>query len=70
MRERGQANRDYCNGLFDTQADLAVGVFCLSKKRADTVGHLPSIAIGVSNMPSLKAKKLNKLPQGKVLLEL
>jgi hypothetical protein len=39
------------------------------KKGADTVGHPPSIAIGVPNMPSWKAKKLNKLPQGKVLLE-
>jgi hypothetical protein len=41
-----------------------------SGKRPDTVGHPPSTEIGVPNLPSLKAKKLNKLPQEKVLLEL
>ena len=30
----------------------------------------PSTEIGVPNMPSLKAKKLSKLPREKVLLEL
>jgi hypothetical protein len=30
----------------------------------------PSTEIGVLNMPSLKAKKLSKLPREKVLLEL
>jgi len=30
MRKRSQAYRDYCNGLFDTQAGLAVGVSSLS----------------------------------------
>src|SRR5215472_11955767 len=38
--------------------------------RPDTVGYPPSTEISVPNMPSLKAKKLNKLPQEKVLLEL
>ena len=37
---------------------------------ADTVGQPPSNKIGVPNMPSLKAKKLGKLPQEQVLLEL
>ena len=36
----------------------------------DTVGQPPSTEIGVLNMPSLKAKKLRKLPREKVLLEL
>jgi hypothetical protein len=36
----------------------------------DTVGQPPSTEIGVLNMPSVKAKKLRELPQGKVLLEL
>jgi len=36
---------------------------------SDTVGQPPSTEIGVPNMPSLKAKKLRKLPQEKVLLE-
>jgi hypothetical protein len=37
---------------------------------ADTVGELKSAEIYVSHVPSLKAKKLGKLPQEKVLLEL
>ena len=36
----------------------------------DTVGQPPSTEIGVLNMSSWKAKKLRKLPQEKVLLEL
>src|SRR5262249_51202279 len=40
------------------------------KKRADTVGQPPSAEMCVSNMPALKTKKLRKLPQEKVLLEL
>ena len=39
-------------------------------KRADTVGQPPGTEIGVPNIPSLKAKKLSKLPREKVLLEL
>jgi Transposase DDE domain/SWIM zinc finger len=39
-------------------------------KRSDTVGQPPSAEIWVSRMPSLKAKKLRKLPREKVLLEL
>jgi len=42
----------------------------LSQKPPDTVGHPPSAEIGVLNMPSLKAKKLRKPSQEKVLLEL
>jgi hypothetical protein len=41
-----------------------------AQKRWDTVGQPPSTEIGVPNMPSLKAKKLSKLPREKVLLEL
>jgi hypothetical protein len=41
----------------------------VSKNRADTVGQPPSTEIGVPNMPSLKARKLSKLPQENVLLE-
>jgi len=37
-----------------------VGVSCLAK-RSDTVGELKSAEMGVSNMPSWKAKKLEKL---------
>jgi hypothetical protein len=39
------------------------------KKPSDTVGELKSAEIYVSDMPSLKAKKLGKRPQEKVLLE-
>ena len=39
-------------------------------KPPDTVGELKSAEICVSHMPSLKAKKLEKLPKEKVLLEL
>ena len=41
---------------------------CLEKLQ-DTVGQPPGIEIGVPDMPSLKAKKLSKLPREKVLLE-
>jgi hypothetical protein len=41
----------------------------MSTKRADTVGELKSAELCVSHMSSLKAKKLGKLSQGKVLLE-
>src|SRR5262249_16954758 len=34
-----EADRDYYDGLFDTEAHPAVGVFRVSKKRADTVGQ-------------------------------
>ena len=40
------------------------------KKGWDTVGELKSAEICGSHMPSKKAKKLGKLPQVKVLLEL
>ena len=40
------------------------------EKPPDTVGQPPSAAIRVSHMPAWKAKKLGKLPQEKVLLEL
>jgi hypothetical protein len=40
------------------------------EKGRDTVGQPTSTEIGVPTMPSLKAKKLNKLPREKVLLEL
>jgi WD40 repeat protein len=40
-----------------------------SHNGSDTVGQPPSAEIWVSKMPSLKAKKLRKLPQEKVLLE-
>jgi DNA topoisomerase VI subunit B len=42
----------------------------VSDKAHDTVGQPPGAEICVSNMPALKAKKLGKLPQEKVLLEL
>jgi len=41
---------------------------CLTKPR-DTVGQPQSAEMCVSHMPSLKAKKLGKLAQEKVLLE-
>ena len=47
----------------------SVHSYCLTK-RPDTVGQPPSTEMGVLNMPSLKAKKLRKLLQEKVLLEL
>jgi hypothetical protein len=40
------------------------------RSKTDTVGQPPRAEICVTNMPSLKAKKLRKLPQEKVLLEL
>jgi hypothetical protein len=51
------------------------GIFTLDKARyvnkwADTVGEFKSVEIGVSHMPAWKAKKLGKLTQERVLLEL
>ena len=66
--KRSQADTDSWHGLFDTQAGPIAGEFILSNKRADTVGQPPSAEIGVSNMPSWKAKKLRELPREKVLL--
>jgi hypothetical protein len=43
---------------------------CRVNNRGDTVSEPPSAEIRVSHMPSSKAKKLGKLPQEKVLLEL
>jgi hypothetical protein len=48
---------------------LAVIKTCLTK-RPDTVGQPPSAEICVSHMPASKAKKLRKLLQEKVLIEL
>ena len=48
--------------------ELPSSCFCHTKGK-DTVGQPPSTEIGVPNMPSLKAKKLRKLPREKVLLE-
>jgi hypothetical protein len=42
----------------------------MSQNPPDTVGQPLSTEMGVLNMPSVKAKKLRKLPQEKVLLEL
>ena len=53
----------------DRYVDLPYSSFCLEKP-PDTVGQPPNTEICVSNMPSLKAKKLRKLSQEKVLLEL
>jgi len=56
-----------------TGYQINLGLYSLSgclTKRPDTVGQPPGTEIGVSNMPSLQAKKLRKLPQEKVLLEL
>jgi hypothetical protein len=39
------------------------------KNRPDTVGELKSAEICVFHLPSLKAKKLGKFSQEKVLLE-
>jgi hypothetical protein len=44
--------------------------FVCLKNRRDTVGELKNAEICVSRMPSWKAKKLGKLTQEKVLLEL
>ena len=49
--------------------DQAGRMFC-PMEPSDTVGQPPGAEICVSNMPSLKAKRLRKLPQEKVLLEL
>jgi hypothetical protein len=59
------------------RTDLSASVFSSvlaptdrSAKRSDTVGQSPSAEIGVPNMPSLKVKKLRRLPQEKVLIKL
>jgi hypothetical protein len=62
LRQRSQADTDSWHGLFDTQVGPTARVCNLSQKRADTVGEPPSAEMCVSHMPSLKAKKLGKLP--------
>jgi hypothetical protein len=52
------------------QSECVAREECCLKKGRDTVGQPPSTEIGVLNLPSWKAKKLRKLPQEKVLLEL
>jgi hypothetical protein len=54
----------------DERHDCADGMGQLLGKRPDTVGQPPRTAMGMSNIPSLKVKKLRKLPQETVLLEL
>jgi hypothetical protein len=51
--------------LYECQMKIS----CL-KKLPDTVGEFKSAEMCVSHMPSWKAKKLGKLTQEKVLLEL
>jgi hypothetical protein len=53
------ANQNFCSSFCSRH----------SRKRPDTIGELKSAEICVSHMPSLKTKKLEKLPQEKVLLE-
>jgi hypothetical protein len=43
---------------------------CCLEKPPDTVGEFKSAEMGVLHMPSWKAKRLGKLTQEKVLLEL
>ena len=40
-------------------------ISCKVAAKTDTVGELKSVEICVSHMPSLKAKKLGKLPREK-----
>src|SRR4030095_1431755 len=47
-----------------------IRLYAQKRMGKDTVGELKSAEICVSHMPSLKAKKLGKLPREKVLLEL
>ena len=46
------------------------GTFLVEGKSTDTVGEFKGAEIGASHMLSWKAKKLGKLTQEKVLLEL
>ena len=57
-------------GKYSTCDITYVHLLSCFKKRSDTVGELKSAEIYGSHMPSLKAKKLGELAQGKVLLEL
>jgi dienelactone hydrolase len=52
------------------ETDDVLAILDYLRTLPDTVGQPPSTEIGVPNMPSLKAKKLSKLPREKVLLEL
>jgi hypothetical protein len=51
-------------------APLCFPHIAIAKKPPGYCWPTPSTEIGVPNMPSLKAKKLSKLPREKVLLEL
>jgi hypothetical protein len=54
---------DYRMGFLVVKAWGKPGYEWTPGKRSDTVGQPPSTEMGVLNMPSLKAKKLSKLPR-------
>jgi hypothetical protein len=62
LRRQSESLPHGVRGLFTTLARCRI-------KRRDTVGELKSAEICVSHIPSLKAKRLGKLPREKVLLE-
>ena len=53
----------------DFSLTSAAGPYMANSIRADAVGELRTAEICVSSMPSLKAKKLEKLTQAKAVLE-
>jgi hypothetical protein len=63
----GSCKRGYPTLAFTVAVCTAIDGY---RKRPDTVGELKSADICGAHMPSLKAKKLGKLAQEKVLLEL
>jgi hypothetical protein len=71
--ETGQeTNRDISSPLFGIAncEELCQFLYASRNKPPDTVGQPQRAEICVSNMPSLKAKKLGTFAQEKVLLEL
>jgi hypothetical protein len=59
-----------CGLRFRARFGTKIGLLVMcADKRADTVGELRTAEFCVSYMPSLKAKKLEKLTQEKAVLE-
>jgi len=75
-RANGEAKRtqgrqvSYACSAFVTRCIESHVAGLVAENGPDTVGELKSAEMWVSNMSSLKAKKLGKLAQEKVLLEL
>jgi hypothetical protein len=67
---RRRPEREIKSGQMKSSTSMGTMGGYTAHKRPDTVGESPSSEIGVLNIPSLKAKKLRKLPREKSTLRI